>query len=270
MRNIMAIAFLAFKEGIRQRVVYGVAVAAIVVMAFSVLLCGFFLRDISKVLLDFCLATVTLGGLTVPFFVAIHMLSRDIEKRTIFTLLSRPISRGDYIVGKFAGLSSLSACIMLLLGGFSWLAVQGGTFLFGGRFFSTISWFDISLALFLSLLSVLLLNATVVFWSTVTTSSFLTTLLTISTYVVGNLIDDVVRFLKSNISGMEISQSIYRAVDVVKYLFPNLSAFDVKQQAAHGLAIDISDVSVLCGYACAYTLFLLTASTLIFSRREFP
>ncbi|SEA64793.1 ABC-type transport system involved in multi-copper enzyme maturation, permease component [Desulfuromusa kysingii] len=268
MRGVYAVALLSFKEGLRHRVLYGVLLAALLLMGCTVLVSGFFLRDISKVILDFCMATVTLGGLTIPFFLAIHLLAKDIERRTIFTLLTRPISRGQYLIGKFFGLFLITGLIMLLLTGGVWLCLWGGEFLFGSRFFVTVSWVSIVAALFLSWLSVLILNAFVVLWSTVTTSSFLATLLTLFSYVIGHSIDDVVRFLQVEVTMIKISDSIRMTVDVVKYLFPNLAAFDLKSAAAHGLSIPFTDVLILTTYATAYIVVLLVLSTLFFNRRD--
>lgn len=268
MRAVYAVALLSFKEGLCHRVLYGVLLAAILMMSCAVLASGFFLRDISKVVLDFCLATVTLGGLTIPFFLAINLLSKDIERRTIFTLLSRPISRGQYLVGKFLGLLLLTGLVMLLLSVGVWLAIMGGTFTFGAHYFAGVSWGGIIAALFLSWLSVLILNGFVVLWSTLTTSSFLATLLTIFSYVIGHFIDDVVRFLTLKTTTMEISASIHATIDVVKYIFPNLAAFDLKSTAAHGDLIPAFDVMTLSVYAIAYIVVLLSVSALFFNRRD--
>ena len=268
MIGIFAVAMLSFKEGLRNRVLYGVLLAATLMMSCAVLASGFFLRDISKVLLDFCMATVTLGGLTIPFFLAINLLAKDIERRTIFTLLSRPISRGQYLIGKFFGLLLLTGLITVLLTGGVWLSLQGGEFLFGSRFFVQVSWLSIASALFLSWLSVLILNAFVVLWSTVTTSSFLATLLTVFSYVIGHFIDDVVRFLQVKVTMVEISDSVRVTVDIAKYLFPNLAAFDLKSVAAHGTLIPFTDILILTAYACVYITVLLTLSTLFFNRRD--
>jgi len=268
MIGVFAVAMLSFKEGLRHRVLYGVLLAAMLLMSCAVLVSGFFLRDISKVILDFCMATVTLGGLTIPFFLAINLLAKDIERRTIFTLLSRPVSRGQYLIGKFFGLLLLTGLIMLLLTGFVWLSLQGGEFLFGSRFFVQVSWVSIVTALFLSWLSVLILNAFVVLWSTVTTSSFLATLLTLFSYVIGHFIDDVVRFLQIEVTMEKVSESVRITVDIAKYLFPNLAAFDLKSTAAHGLQIPITDVLTLTAYAGVYITVLLTFSTIFFNRRD--
>lgn len=268
MHSIVAVALLSFKEGVRHRVLYGVLIAALFMMSFAVLVSGFFLRDVAKVILDFCMATVTMGGLTIPFFLAINLLSKDIERRTIFTILSRPISRGQYLIGKFFGLLLLTGLIMLLLSAGIWIALQCGEFLFGARFFVQVSWLSIALALFLSWLSVLILNAIVVLWSTVTTSSFLATLLTLFSYVIGHFVDDVVRFLQVKTTAVDISESIRMTVDMAQYVFPNLAAFDLKSAAAHGMTIPFADVAILFAYACAYITVLLSLSTLFLNRRD--
>ena len=140
--------------------------------------------------------------------------------------------------------------------------------MFGSRFFVQVSWVNIASAIFLSWLSVLILNALTVLWSTVTTSSFLATLLTLFSYVIGHFVDDVVRFLNSNTSNVEISESIHLTVDITKYLFPNLAAFDLKSVAAHGMAIPANDILILTLYASAYVAAALSLSTFFFTRRD--
>jgi ABC-type transport system involved in multi-copper enzyme maturation permease subunit len=131
-----------------------------------------------------------------------------------------------------------------------------------------VSWPGIVAALFASWLSVMMLNGFAVLWSTVTTSSFLATLLTLFSYVIGHFVDDVVRFLQTNVSGVAVSRSIRVTVDVAQYLFPNLAAFDVKQAAAHGMAIPVMDIVILFAYACAYITVLLALAGLFFNRRD--
>ena len=114
----------------------------------------------------------------------------------------------------------------------------------------------------------MILNALAVFWSTLTTSSFLATLLTVFSYVIGHFVDDVVRFLQVNTTGVEISSSIKQVVEIAKYSFPNLAAFDVKSVAAHGMVIPLADVVFLTFYAGIYCSLLLTLATIFFRRRD--
>ena len=271
MKNIAAISLISFKEGLRHRVLYGVVVFALLVMAFAVLISGLFMRDISKVILDLCLSAVNVGGLLIPFFLAVNLLSRDIEKRTIFTILARPISRTQYILGKYFGIGLLTGTVMAVLTCATFLSVWIGRLIYGAGFFTTFSTGAVFAGILISFLGMMVLNALVVLWCSITTSAFISTLLTLLTYLIGQSIDDVVRFLGSEIhlSGAEISQSVKLAVQAAQYIFPNMAAFDIKLQAAHGILIPFSDMFFLGAYGAGYIAVVLSVSALIFSRRDF-
>jgi ABC-type transport system involved in multi-copper enzyme maturation permease subunit len=269
--NIIAISLISFKEGLRHRVLYGIVIFALLLMAFSVLFSGLFMRDISKIILDLCLSAVNAGGLLIPFFLAVNLLAKDIERRTIVTILSRPISRNQYIVGKYFGIVLLTGLVMLVLSGATFVSVWIGKLMYGEIFFSDFSIGAVIAGILLSFLGMMVLNALVVLWCSVTTSAFIATLLTLFTYLIGQTIDDVVRFLSVELSrtGAEISNSVRYAINIAQYLFPNLSSFDIKLQAAHGILIPFGDIAFLAFYGAAYIISVLSISLLIFNRRDF-
>lgn len=262
---------ISYKEGLRQRVLYGVMIFALLLMAFAVLMSGLFMRDISKIILDLCLSAVNIGGLLIPFFLAINLMARDIERRTIFTILSKPISRSQYIVGKYFGIVLLTGTVMAILTVTTFFSVWIGKLIYGERFFSEFSHLAVINGVFLSFLGMMVLNAIVILWCSITTSSFIATLLTLFTYFIGQTIDDVVRFLavEINNTSADISTTIRYTVKSVQYAFPNLSAFDVKLQAAHGLVLPFSDNAFLSLYGVFYISVVLSLSILIFNRRDF-
>lgn len=268
MNKIAAISLISFKEGLRNRVIYGIVLVALFMMTFAILISGFFMRDISKVMLDLCLTTVNVGGLLVPFFLAIHLLARDIERRTVFSILSRPISRGEYLLGKFGGLSLLTAAIMSLLTVFTLLAIWGGGRVYASYFFTSFSAFSVLQSIWLSYCGIMMLNSLVVLWCSVTTSSFLATLLTIFTYLIGQSADDIIHFIKTEGSELQISETVKMTVTVAQYLFPNLAAFDYKMQAARGAVIPLHELALLTGYSFAYQAIVLIAAIAFFRQRE--
>jgi len=268
MRKIAAISLISFKEGLRNRVLYGIVLVALFMMVFAILISGFFMRDVSKVMLDLCLATVNVGGLLVPFFLAIHLLARDIERRTVFSILSRPVSRGTYLLGKFGGLLLLTAAIMTLLTSFTLLTAWAGKLVYGDRFFSSYSPSSVLLSVWLSFCGMMMLNSMVVLWCSMTTSSFLATLLTLATYLIGQSVDDIIRFIRMEGSDLQISEAVKMTVAAAQYLFPNLAAFDYKMQAARGAIISLTEISSLTGYAVAYMTVVLIAAIAFFKRRE--
>ncbi|MDW7773840.1 MAG: ABC transporter permease subunit [Desulfobulbaceae bacterium] len=270
MKTIWPIALISFKEGLRHRVLFGVVIFAFLFNAFAVLISGFFMRDILKITLDLCLSMVSIGGLLVPFFLTITLLSGDIEQRTIYTILARPVSRANYIVGKFIGLGLVAASIISILTVTTLLAVWGSTQIYPDHFFTGLSVSSILVSSFMALLGILTLNSTVVLWCCITTSSFLATLLTLSTYVVGQTVEDLVHFVSVQTPGVEISPVVKKVIHVTLYVFPNLAAFDFKQQAAHGLAISLQEVFFVTIYGCTYTTAILIIAVLYFKKRDLP
>src|SRR5690606_34466239 len=123
----------------------------------------------------------------------------------------------------------------------------------------------------LSFIGLMVLNATVVFWCSITTSAFIATLLTFFTYLIGHTIDDVVRFLTMEIklTSAHVSENVTYAIQFAQYIFPNLSAFDIKLLAAHGQIIPVVDAVFLTVYGATYISATLALSILIFSKRDF-
>jgi ABC-type transport system involved in multi-copper enzyme maturation permease subunit len=268
MRNIAAVAWLAFKEGLGYRLLYGIIIMAVLVMTFAVLVSGFFMRDVAKVIIDFCLTAVNLGGLIIPFFLAVSMLAGDLERRTIFPILCQPISRRAYILGKFSGLALLTALVVLLLSGAGVVAILAGKMLYGARFFTSLNLASYAAAVAMDFLAILLLNSLVVLWCCLTTSALLATLLTLASYLIGQTIDDIVSFIETGNGGVPVNDALKYTVHFGQYLFPNLAAFDLNQLAAHGLTIPFSDIAFLLLYFLAYSAAALSLATVVFNRRD--
>jgi ABC-type transport system involved in multi-copper enzyme maturation permease subunit len=268
MDKLLAITILTFKEGIRQRVLLGVSLGAIILLTIGVLIAGFFMRDISKILVDFSLSIAGVGGLLVPFFIGLNMLAGDIEKRTIFTILSQPVSRWHYVIGKFLGLSLLTFVVCLVLSIFGICAVLAGKYIYGAVYFRKFSTAAYFIAAFFSYWGINVLLAMVLLWSAVTTSSFLAMLLTLATYLIGHTLDDIVAFVNSNAPNNITEEIIRDVVSYVQYVVPNLSAFDLKLSAAHALIPALSDLLILFAYGGAYIAGILMVSILIFNKRD--
>jgi ABC-type transport system involved in multi-copper enzyme maturation permease subunit len=266
--KIYSIALITLKDGLRNRVLYGVLLASLFLIIMSIFLSGLFMRDIMKVILDICLSAVSVGGLLVPFFIAITHLSGDLEKRTIYTLLSTPVSRNQYILGKYFGLSALAFIIMSILTIATLLSVYGATFLYPAYFFPSLPITQILVVSLLAFAANLMLTSCTMLWCTITTSSFLATLLTLSTYIVGQTVEDIVRFIAAKVEGVDISPVIAYATKVILYIFPNLGAFDFKQYAAHGLSLPVTETLLLFLYAAVYISIMLLLSTAMFKNRD--
>lgn len=270
MKTIWLIALITMKEGLRQRILYGIFIASLLLTLFAVLISGLFMRDILKILLDICLSSISLGGLLTPFFLSINSLSGDIEKRTIYTLISRNISRNDYILGKFLGLALLTGIVMSLLSLSTMLAVYLASLIYPAHFFAKFSPCLVFLSILMAFLGIQVLNSTVFLWCSVTTGSFLATLLTISCYFIGHSVEDVVRFLSLKIDSAHISPFTEWTAKSALYIFPNLAAFDLKQKAVYSLPIPLAEIFFLGVYGLVYITIMLILASFFFRRRDLP
>jgi ABC-type transport system involved in multi-copper enzyme maturation permease subunit len=239
---------------------------ALLMFLATIAITSMFGYQISKVAMDLNLSVVAFTGLLLCFFVNINIMAKDIDKRTIYCVLSKPISRSEYILGKYFGTLSLILISIVFLAGFGavmialiqWSTSSGG--------FKDFLWMSYIQAVVYEIEMFLILNAVIIFFSSFSSSSFLTLLYSIATYIIGQTIEDVIQFLKiSNQMDGIVNQSFWSALE---YLFPNFSAFDIKVFASHGMLMTHGHSLVLFFYSLLYTSLLLFLAVLIFSRRE--
>ena len=268
MNSILSVAFITFKEGLRHRLLYGAIIASGLIATFAVLICSLFLRDILKVLLDICLSAMSVGGLLIPFFLGITLLAGDLENNTVYTILARNVSRTQYLIGKYIGLCMLTAAIMSIFLIATLLALYCASIIYPAHNFVHYSLLPTLYAALTAFMGVCVLNSVVILWCTVTTGSFLATLLIFSTYVIGQTTADMVQFITSTDTGATITPMARYTVKIALYVFPNLSSFDFKQQAAYSLPVDTGTLFFLGAYSATYIIIMLLIAAFVFQRRD--
>lgn len=265
------IALITFKEGIRNRAIYGITLVALLLFGATALVATMIPREVGKVSVDMALSTISFTGLLVVLFVGINLMAKDLDKRTIYTVLSRPISRSQYIVGKFLGMTLLIMVTMCIL---SVLAISAIVMLktIHADYFTRFSWQAIILADGLTMLMLIVLSAVSFLFASFTSSSFITLILTIITYIIGQSLSGVKALLESPAqdSGLSVSPVTLYIVKAAYYLFPNLSLFDIKLQAAHALAVSSSFILWTVLYGLVYIAISITLAAIIFRKKEFP
>lgn len=266
MREIRALTILTFKEGVRDRAILGIALFSLFMISITFVVLGFFMRELDKVAIDINLSAISLAGLLLTFFVSINLMAKDIDKSTIYCVLSKPFSRAQYIWGKYLGIMMIILAAFLILGLCSSITLALAKFSYAS-WFKGFSWLAYYKAVYASLLMFFVLNAVVIFFSSITSSSFITLLFSICIYIAGQSIEEVVNFLKSDLDP-QISGMVYKTIDVVQYILPNLSVFDLKPQAAHSIPITLTYISYITLYATIYSTILILAASLIFNKRE--
>jgi Cu-processing system permease protein len=268
MKRLWPLAFITFKEGTRNKAFYGISLLAVVLMGASFFISGLVMRDVGKVAVDLTLSTVSFAGLLLVLFVGIDLMAKDLDKRTIYMVLARPISRQQYIVGKFFGISLLVILTVFLLSVFA--AITIGTIKWANPdYFPRFSWGPVFLAEAFIALSLVLLSALSFLFASISSTSFITMVLTMLSYIIGQSMSSVKALVESP-HDIPISEATIALVRVAYYIFPNLSLFDIKTQAAHSLAISSSYIFWTMMYGFVYIVLVITLAALLFTKKEFP
>ena len=266
---MLSLAYITFVEGIRSRAIFGIFIMALLMFAVTLTLTNLFMRDIVKVAADLSLATISFSGLLMVLFIGNNLLSKDIDKRTIYMVISRPISRPQYVIGKFVGLFMLTIVAVIFLGVISSIPVYLAKLSYDNPE-AIFKWHIYFTAIIMIAIKLSLIAAVTIFFSSFTSTSFISLILTIATYIIGTSTETVKGILKMNTEGVEISPIVEAVVKGVYYTFPNLSTFDIKLQASHGIPLPEGYILWAIVYWLIYTGIMVSAAAIIMERREFP
>ena len=251
--RIVAVAANTFRETVRERVLYNLVFFAILMTLCSLLLGQLSIRQDEKIIKDVGLAAIELFGHLIAIFIGIGLVSKEIERRSLYPLLAKPLGRDELFLGKFAGL------------GFTLLvnvaAMAAGLF---ATLFFTYGQADPALlkAVFTIYLSLLLVVAIALLFSAVT-STALAAICTVCLLVAGRF-SDVIRNMKQ--VAPEVPD---RLVDVLYYAIPNFLNFDLKNQVSYGDPVPWSVVGGIALYGVAYITAALGIGVACFRRKEF-
>jgi ABC-type transport system involved in multi-copper enzyme maturation permease subunit len=253
--RIWAVASNVFREVMRERIFFVLGFYGVVMLAAWRLLPSISGAAQDKILTDFGPASASLLGVVVAIFVGTNLINKEIEKRTVFTIVTKPISSLEFILGKHLGLSGVLAILVTGMTAI-YLAVLS---------LAQINYQLIPLLLtgFFLFLELCLITAGALLFG-VFTSSILAILLTFSLYLVGHLSEGMVK-----LAGITKNPGFQQMTDNLYLVLPDLSRLDLKNDAVYGV-IPQPDVLLLnAGYAVVYTAALLVVTTVIFSRRQF-
>ena len=255
--RMSAIARNAFREAVRDRVLYNLVLFVLLLTAASI-----FIGELSggqerKVIVDLGLSAMLLFGMFIAIFVGVGLVYKEIERRTIYAVFSKPVGRGEFLVGKYLGL-----CLTLLVN-----VVVMGVGVSLALLYVSRGWDPliptIWPAVFLIYMELMLLTAVALFFSSFS-SPALSALLTFLIFVIGHFSAD----LKA-LAGSLGSASARWFFTALYYLLPNLANYSFITPAAHGRTPGAGFVFATAFYALVYIALILAAATLIFSRRNF-
>ncbi|HKP47555.1 MAG TPA: ABC transporter permease subunit [Pyrinomonadaceae bacterium] len=257
MERIAAISKNAFREAVRDRVLYNLVLFVLLLTAAAV-----FLGELSggqerKIIVDLGLSAMLLFGVFIAIFVGVGLVYKEIERRTLYAIFSKPVSRGEFLIGKYFGL-----CLTLLV---NVIAMGAGVSL--ALIYVSRGWDPLALniwpAILLLYLELMILTGIALLFSSFS-SPALAALLTFFLFIIGHFSADL-KGLAASLGGAG-TRVFFLAI---YYLLPNLASYSFITPAAHGLTPSATQIGPLVLYAILYTAVILAAATLIFRRRNF-
>jgi ABC-type transport system involved in multi-copper enzyme maturation permease subunit len=264
---IPSVAVSVFRESVRDKVLYNLVFFAVLLIGASLLLSQLTAGQDVKIIKDLGLAATSVFGLFIAVFVGIGLVWKEVDRRSVYGLLAKPIRRRDFILGKYLGLvftlavnlAVMALALYAVLAYQAWITPPELAKAWEAPAIDP----ALLVAIGLIFLQLSLITAIALFFSTFS-SPLLSAALTFGLYVIGHFSADLKNF--EQVVESPVVAWIARAL---YYLLPNLAPFDVKAQVVHGQAIAPGFALLTVAYAVVYIALLLVAASWIFSRKDF-
>jgi ABC-type transport system involved in multi-copper enzyme maturation permease subunit len=268
MRSITLVALHVFRDSIRDKVLYGIVAFAVLMMAASYLISQLTAGQDLKIIKDLGLAAMSLFGLFIAIFIGIGLVAREIDRRSIYAVLAKPVRRHEFIIGKYLGLvGTLSFNLgVMTIAYYLVLAYIGRTMTESALRAVPAPPTDPRLLIAIGMigLELALVTAVALFCSTFSSSALMSAGLTSGLYVAGQFGADLKNI--EDVVDSPVAAAVGRGL---YYVLPNFAAFDVKAQVVYGVPLESGYLLMTAGYGLLYVTLLLVASVLVFSRRDF-
>ena len=254
MGPFLALALNGFREARRNRVTLLVALFALAMLLSTSLVLEVTVGTFDRVLTDVGLGAMSLMLVLLTIFLSSGLISREIERRTIFLMVSKPVSRGTFLVGRLLGnMLTVTALQLAMAALFVLLTLFYRTPLTPAHAAAIgMLWFE------------LWVLSGVGFLMSSFSSQMVSAFVTVSIYVAGNLSSDIYA-----LAGKSESQGVQWVGRAVYYLLPDLSRFNYRPQAAYAAAVSGEELLLAAAYAVAYTAVLVSLAVILFNRRDF-
>lgn len=253
MRAVQAIAMLTFKEAIRSKILYLLLVFAMALMSFSWIVGQLTVGDELKIVKDLGISSIHFFGILITIFIGINLVFREMEKRTIYLILSKPVRRYHFLLGKFLGLAFTLLLVLCGLVAMFYLIL----FLKGEH----------SPRLLLSFYTIylewLMIAAIAILFSSFSTP-LLSTMLTLACFFAGHLTESLL-MLKSRMTS-EVTNGF---LTVLFYILPNLELFNIRSAVVHNLPLPPAFLGEATLYWMFYLSTVLLLSIQIFQKKDF-
>ena len=251
----LAIARNTAREALRNKVLYSIVAFAALVVGVAALFGSVSIGNQMKFVKDFSLAAISLFGVVIAVTLGVSMLAKELGRRTILNILSKPVARWQFILGKFAGLAATVTIVAALMTS----ALIGIVAAFEGTVDP-----GLVVAGLTVVLELMIVVAIALFFSAVVVTPTLAGMFTIAAFIAGRSAGYLEYFRGAD------SNAALRAVATLLYwILPHLNRLEVADQVVYGDAVSLGTLALAAAYAMAYTGVLLLLSAALFQRREF-
>jgi ABC-type transport system involved in multi-copper enzyme maturation permease subunit len=262
-----AIAVNVFRESVRDKVLYNLVFFAILLIGASHLLGQLTAGQDVKIIKDLGLSATLLFGVFIAVFIGIGLVSKEVERRSIYSLMAKPIHRHQVVFGKYMGLTLtlavnvaiMAAALYAVLAYMSWGVGADVQRAWDAPAMDP----AILKAIALIFVELMLVTAIALFFSTFS-SPMLSAAFAFGFFIVGHFSTELRNFdqVVDSAAAVAVARGLY-------WILPNLSAFDIKAQVVHAQPVPIGYMAFTIGYAALYIAVVLSIATLVFSRRDF-
>ena len=262
---IIAIAKNTFREAIRDKILYSLLIFTVIVIAASVLLGQLTIGQDRRVIKDMGLASMSLFGVLIATFVGTSLVHKEIRKKTIYTMISKPIHRYEFILGKYLGLLmtmfvELSIMAVVL---FAVIMLHGVMFAPPGTGLEPVGYALLVKAIVLIFFELMIVTSVAVLFSTISTP-VLSVFFTLAIYVIGHLTVDIKEM------GVALESSLLKGLSsLCYYILPNLENFNIRAEMVRDVFVSSRFMFYSIIYGVLYMSFVLLVSILSMERKQF-
>jgi Cu-processing system permease protein len=253
MRHLYEIAANTFLETVRNHILYLVLFFALALIVLSVFVADWSVFARVQVMQDFGLATMSIAGLLLAVFIGVGLLGKEMSQKTLYHVITKPVSRSVFVCGKFLGLFSTMVCTF---------AVMSVIFL------ATLHWLggvinaQVVLAVVLIWVEMSVMISAAVLFSTLT-SPMLASIYSLVFYVAGHFNDLL------SLKLVEHKGSLYPTLlRAIYFLLPNLEHFNVRDNVVYGIALPPFYFGTAIAYGILYTALFLILSCALFAKKD--
>ena len=256
MRNVWAVATNTFREAVRDRVLYNLVFFALLMMGAAILVGQISIGIEESVMASLGLSAISIVGIFIAVFIGVGLVSKEMDKRTLYALLAKPVHRWEFLLGKFCGLVMTLAVNTAAMAVGLYIALWYVKHPLGSS-----DWY-LLVAVYLIWLKLALIVALAMLFSCFTTP-FLAILFTLGIYVAGLFAVDL-----RTMQAVDLTPAAMSMFKGISYVLPNFENFNVMASVVHGRSVPATLVAQDTGYTIVYSGIVLIAASLVFARRN--